>query len=43
MAGKSFCAGAIAFATLCGYFALFAVTPLFYRKQREVRAKERKG
>lgn len=32
-----------AFATLCVYFALFAVTVLFYRKERKVRAKERKG
>jgi hypothetical protein len=31
------------FADLCGYFALFAVSYLFYRKGREERAKKRKG
>jgi hypothetical protein len=31
------------FATLCAYFALFAVRGLFYRKGREERAKKRKG
>jgi len=29
-----------AFATLCAYFALFAVPYLFYRKGRKERAKE---
>lgn len=32
----------VAFATLCAYFALFAVPYLFYRKEREGRAKKRK-
>jgi hypothetical protein len=34
--------GAVRFATLCVYFAPFAVSLLFYRKGRQERAKERK-